>query len=152
MSFALTTSMDDYEKQQLALREEAARNAAARAENVRVLTRLWLALGPDVLLFDGTRHDAELAEARGLAGHRWSRLLDLEQQVLRDEAALASRPKARPAELGDDLLPDRTIASRGQAWQDETRARIADLADLREQAKNERKALEALRLDFTKAR
>jgi hypothetical protein len=150
MSFSLT--MDGYQQRQLEMQEQAARDAAARKQNVEVLTRLWLCLGPDVMKFVGTAHDAELAEARGLASSRWFRLLDLEQQILRDEAALASRPKTRPSQLGDDVLPDRTIASRTAAYADETKARIASLADLREQAKNERKALEALRLDFTKAR
>jgi hypothetical protein len=145
--------MDGYQQRQLEMQEEAARNEAARKQNIAVLERLWLGLGPDILKFVGTAHDAELAEARGLASSRWHRLLEMEAQVGRDEQALANRPKQRPAELSDNVLPDRTIASRTAAYADETKAPIAALADLRELAKNERKALEALRIDFnTKAR
>jgi hypothetical protein len=150
MTFSLT--MDGYQQRQLEMQEQAARDAVARKRNVEVLTRMWLTLGPDVMKFVGTAHDMELAEARGLASSRWFRLLDLEQQILRDEAALASRPKTRPAQLGDDVLPDRTIASRTAAYADETKARIAQLADEREQAKNERRSLEGLRIDFMKGR
>jgi hypothetical protein len=110
-------------------------------------------LSTNVLLIVGTsRFDAELLEARSLAGSRWSKLLDAEAQVERDEAALASRPKTRPAEPGDDLLPDRTLRQRGAAYADETKARIAALADFRESAKNERRALDALRVDFKRGR
>jgi hypothetical protein len=150
MSFAPT--MDGYEQRQREMQEAAADAERGRKQNVEVLTRLWLCLGPDVMKFVGTAHDAELAEARGLASSRWFRLLDLEQQVIRDEAALTSRPKTRPAELGDSQLPDRTLRQFGAAYQDETKSRIAQLADLREQAKNERRSLESLRIDFTKGR
>jgi hypothetical protein len=153
MSFAFPTpQVDQLERQQREMREAEANAERGRAENVRIFTMLFLGLGADTMKLDGTSHDQELLEARGLASSRWHRLLDMEAQVGRDEQALALRPKTRPAELGDDALPDRTIAARGQAYVDETKARIAQLADLRELAKNERKALESQRLDFAKGR
>jgi hypothetical protein len=151
MTFASTMRVDQLELQQQEM-QAAADAERGRKQNVSVLERMWLTLGPGILKFIGTAHDQELAEARGLASSRWHRLLDMEAQVGRDEQALASRPKTRPAELGDDVLPDRTIASRTAAYADETKARIAQLADLRELAKNERRALEGLRIDFTKGR
>ena len=84
---------------------------------------LWLTLGPDVLKLDGTRHDAELMEARGLAMSRWGQLLNLEQQVIREEQYLAARSKKRPTQPGDDLLPDRTLTERDRAWAEETKGK-----------------------------
>ena len=81
-------------------------------------------------------------EARGHAASRWSRLLDLEAQVQRDEVALASRPKKRPSEPGDDLVPDRTLAERDRAFEQETKVRRESLAALKDQAKAERRELE----------
>jgi hypothetical protein len=34
---------------------------------------MFLSLGPDCLKLAGSRHDAELAEAKGLAAARWER-------------------------------------------------------------------------------
>lgn len=96
------------------LEAEAAR---ARGQNVGIFTRMFLSLGPDVLKLDGTRHDAEMMEARGHVASRWARLLDLEAQVERDEAALASRPKKRPTQPGGDTLPQRTLAERDRAFE-----------------------------------
>lgn len=80
--------------------QEAARleaeTARAREQNVGIFTRMFLSLGPDVLKLDGTRHDAEMMEARGHAASRWARLLDLEAQLQRDDAVLAGRRSARP--------------------------------------------------------
>lgn len=103
---------------------------------------MFLSLCPDVLKLDGTRHDAEMMEARGHAASRWARLLDLEAQLQRDDAVLASRPKKRPAAPGDDLLPDRTLEERDRAWEQETQVRREGLTALRDQAKVERKELE----------
>lgn len=91
---------------------------------------------------DGTRHDAELMEAKALAAHRWHRLLDLEQQVVREEQKLAGRPRTRPNEPGDDLVPNRTLAERDRAWEEQTKDRRDSLGALKEQAKAERKELE----------
>jgi hypothetical protein len=77
--------------------------------------------------------------------HRWNRLVDLEAQVVREEGILAARPKIRPAQPGDEVLPDRMLKQRNAAWQDETKHKRGALAELKEQAKRERKELEALR-------
>jgi hypothetical protein len=50
--------------------------ADGRARNVELSTKMFLSLGPDVMKIDGTRHDAELAEAKASAAHRWGQLLD----------------------------------------------------------------------------
>ena len=127
------------------MQEQARAAEEGRRKNVAILETMWLTLGPDVLKFDGTRHDTELNEARGLAMSRWNQLLSLEQQVVREEALLAARPTNRPAQKGDEVLPDRTLEQRNVAWQDETKHKRGALADLKEQAKRERKELEALR-------
>jgi hypothetical protein len=126
---------------------EAARVEAAmadeRAQYVALFERMFLALGADVIkIAEGTRHDAELAEARGLAAHRWNQLLSMEAQVEREEQQLVERPKQRPPQPADDLLPDRTVEQRNAEWQTETKNRGVGIADMREQAKRERKELE----------
>ena len=102
---------------------------------------MFLSLCPDVLKLDGTRHDADDG-GQGARRGRWARLLDLEAQLQRDDAVLASRPKKRPAAPGDDLLPDRTLEERDRAWEQETQVRREGLTALRDQAKVERKELE----------
>jgi hypothetical protein len=74
----------------------------------------------------------------------------MEEQVVREEQALATRPKNRPTQPGDETLPDRTIEQRAADWQAETKHRHATLADTKELAKNERRELERLRVDFGK--
>ena len=74
----------------------------------------------------------------------WARLLDQEAQVQRDEAALASRPKKRPTVPTDDTLPERTLAERDRAFEQETKVRRESLAALKDQAKAERRELESL--------
>jgi hypothetical protein len=93
----------------------------------------------------GSNHHAEIDEALGLATSRWHQLLAVEQQVIRDEQALAIRPKQRPSQLGDETLSDRTLEQRNAGWQEETKHRRASLADLKEQAKRKRRELEALK-------
>jgi hypothetical protein len=102
-----------------------------------------LGLGSDVIKIAGTSHDVELAEARGLASWKWSRLLDLEGQVKRDEQNLAARPKTRPAQVADETLPDRTLKQRNAAYEQETKDLHAGFADLKEQARAERRELES---------
>ena len=130
-------------------RQEMAEQAAAaergRKQNIELFTKMWLTLGSDVLQLDGNRHDAELAEARGLAVARWSQLIDMEQQIVREESALATRPKDRPAQPGDEVLPDRTLKQRDAEWQEATKYRRVLLGELKDQAKAERKELESLR-------
>jgi hypothetical protein len=147
MYFPTTTDVvqrqDAFEAQRRETQERAEAGERARKQNITTFEQMWLSLGSDVLKLDGSRHDAELVEARGLAMNRWSQLLSKEEQVIREGAALASRPKNRPAQQGDDLLPDRTLDARNAAWDDETRHRRESLAALKEQAERERKELEA---------
>jgi hypothetical protein len=142
-------AVDQYELHAQQMREAAANAERVRAENVQVFTKMWLTLGSDVVIVaDGSRHDAALAEARSLAAHRWSRLLSQEEQIIRDEAVLAGRPKQRPSQPGDDIVPDRTIQKWNAEWEDQTRLMREELVNLKQSAKNERKALEGLRVDF----
>jgi hypothetical protein len=93
--------VDLVEQQRQQLAEQAAANERARTENIRVFQAMWLTLGADVLKLVGTAHDAELAEAKGLAAHRWNVLLNQEAHVMRDEQALAESPKKRPSDQND---------------------------------------------------
>lgn len=120
-----------------------AEQARVRQQNVELFTRMFLALGPDAMKLDGNTHDAEMMEAKALAAARWFRLLEAEAQAQRDEAALASRPKKRPAQPGDDVLPDRTLAQRDAEWVDATKYKQGALAELRDQVKTERRTLES---------
>jgi len=137
-------TQDAYEARHRELAEQAAAGERARVANVQRFTQMWLTLGQDCIRAAGSGHRAEIDEALGLATNRWGRLLDAEAQAQREEAALASRPKTRPPERTDEQLPDRTIAQRDAAWQDETKHKRVALADLKEQAKRERKELESL--------
>jgi hypothetical protein len=102
--------------------------------------------GPVYLPGAGSRR--ELMEARGLALSRWNQLIGMESQAEREEAALATRPKKRPSEPRDDLVPDRTLAERDRDWEQQTKYLHAALAELRKLAAAERKELES----FTKGR
>jgi hypothetical protein len=137
------TMQDILERERERRAEQAAAAEAARKANVNRFVELWLTLGADVMKLDGTRHDAELAEAKGLAAARWNQLVGMESQIQREEATLASRPKNRPTQSGDDELPDRTLKQRDAEWQDKTKYLRTSLADLKEQAKRERQELEA---------
>jgi hypothetical protein len=130
------------------MQEQAAAGERAYRSNVNRFVEMWLTLGSDVTKLDGTRHDAALAEARGLAAHRWFQLLGMEQQIIREEQQLVLRPTKRPAQPGDEVLPDRTLAQRDAGWLDETKYKHATLAGPKEQARKERRELEA----FTKGR
>jgi hypothetical protein len=142
-------AVDALELQRQQMAEASADTERARAENVRVFTKMWLTLGPDVVLVAGsTRHDQELLEARSLAGHRWNVLLNQEEQIVQEEMALAGRPKQRPSQPGDDIIPDRTIQKWEAAWSDETRGLREQLAALKELAKNERQELQSWRVDL----
>jgi hypothetical protein len=72
----------------------------------------------------------------------------MEQQVEREAAALASRPKNRPTERTDDTLPDRTLEKRNADWQEQTKHMHAAHAELRKLADKERRELDS----FTKGR
>jgi hypothetical protein len=71
---------------------------------------------------------------------------------VRDEQALVGRPKKRPTQSGDDLLPDRTLEQRIAACEEETKGLRESLAALKEIAKTERRELETFRVDFKRGR
>lgn len=135
---------DVVERDRRAQAEQVARNEQAHKANVEIFQRMWLSLGSDVLKLDGSRHDQELMEARGLAMHRWSALLGMEQQIQRDAAALETRPKKRPAQHGDDRVPDRTIAEWDETYERQTKDKHVALAELRKLTERERAELESL--------
>jgi hypothetical protein len=141
----MQTPVDLFARHQQEMAEQAAAAERGRKQNVELFTKMWLSLGADCIKATGSSHRPEIDEALGLASHRWNQLLAMEQQVVREEAALATRPKKRPAQPGDEVLPDRTLAQRDAAWVDETKYKQDSLAALKEQAKRERKELESFR-------
>jgi hypothetical protein len=137
---------DLFARHQQEMQEQAAAGERAYRQNVNRFVEMFLSLGPDCIkIAEGTRFDGQLTEAKGLAASRWHQLLSMEQQVVREEGILAARPKTRPAQPGDEVLPDRTLDQRNADWQVETKNRRAGLEALNEQAKRERQELEALR-------
>jgi hypothetical protein len=137
---------DLFAKHQQELTEQQRAGERAYRSNVSRFVEMFLSLGADCIkIAEGTRFDGQLTEAKGLAASRWSQLLALEQQVIREERILAARPKTRPAQPGDEVLPDRTIDERNRQWQDETKHKRGALAELKAQAARERAELEALR-------
>lgn len=145
----MQTPMDLVARHQQEVAEKAAAAEAARNANVETFTRMWLTLGPDVLKLAGTIHDGEIAQAKGSAAARWNGLVGMESQIQREEATLASRPKNRPAQPGDDVLPDRALKQRDEEWQDKTKYLRDSLAALKAEAASERRLLESY---ITKAR
>ena len=137
------TPIDLVERHQREMAEQAAAGERARVANVQRFVEMWLTLGVDCIRAAGSGHQPEIAEALGLATNRWGRLLDVEAQVQREDQQLASRPKKRPTQPGDDALPDRTIEKQDRAWEDETKSRRNGLGVLKDQAKAERKELES---------
>lgn len=140
------------ELQRQQMQEAAANAERIRKENIEVFTKLFLSLGPDVIRVAGSSYDPQLAEARGLASHRWGRLLDLEAQIQRDAAAVGARPKKRPAGPGDWKLPESAIERMEKEYKDQTEGMRRELATLKEQAKNERRELESWRVDYRKGK
>jgi hypothetical protein len=140
---------DLFARHQQEMQEQAAAGERAYRQNVNRFVEMFLSLGPDCIkIAEGTRFDGQMTEAKGLAASRWHQLLSMEQQVVREEEILAARPKTRPAQPGDETLPDRTLEQRNADWQVQTKDIRAGLADLKEQAKRERRELES----FTKGR
>jgi hypothetical protein len=134
---------DLFARHQQELAEQAAQGERARVANIQRFTQMWLTLGQDCIPAAGSQHQAEVAEALGIATSRWSRLLDMEQQVIREEQQLSSRPKNRPAERTDETLPDRTIEKRNADWQEQTKHMRAAHEELRKLAETERKELDS---------
>ena len=89
--------------------QAAAEQAAAVRRNLETFERMFLWLGPDCLKLGGTAHDSELMEAKAVAAGRWSRLLDLEAQVHREEQNLAARPRKGACEPADKMLAAEVI-------------------------------------------
>lgn len=146
----MQTPIDVLARRQQEMAEQAAAADAAHKANVNRFVELWLSLGADILKVAGSnRHNAELAEAQGLAAARWNGLVGMESQIQREEAALAIRPKNRPTQPGDDELPDRTLKQRDAEWQDKTKYLRDSLAALKAEAASERRLLESY---ITKAR
>jgi hypothetical protein len=136
--------VDLFERKRQEAAEAAVRNEQVRKANIETFTRMWLSLGVDCIRAANSSHRAELDEALGLATHKWSTLLDMESQIQRDANALAARPKKRPAAPGDDLLPERTLAERDRAVEEQTKGLHVALAELRKLAERERAELESL--------
>jgi hypothetical protein len=139
----MTMTQDAFAARQREMEEQQREYERGSRRNVEVFTKMFLGLGVDAIKAAGSSHDAELAEARALAADRWSKFLDLEAQIVREEQQLALRPKKRPAQPGDETLPDRTLAQRNVDYELQTKDRREGLAALREQAKRERKELES---------
>lgn len=75
MYYATTAELqqrDAFVARQRQMQEQAAANERAYRSNVNRFVEMYLTLGSDVIkIADGSRHDAELAEAKGLAASRW---------------------------------------------------------------------------------
>jgi hypothetical protein len=136
-------TQDVYAARQQQMQEQTAAAERAYRANVNRFVEMWLSLGSDVMRLDGTRHDAELAEAKGLASARWNRLVAMESQIQREEATLASRPRKRPISSTDDTLPDKFLEKQEQEWQDKTKYLRDSLAALKAEAASERRLLES---------
>jgi hypothetical protein len=91
-----TTKWEEAAKQQQDFEQAHQRNVAA-------FTRMFLGLGPDCTKIAGTAHDAELAEAKGIAASRWEQLLNLDQQIPREEASLAVLERGRVPDATDEF-------------------------------------------------
>ena len=111
--------------------------------NLELFEALFLSLGPDVVKLDGSRHDAELMTAKASAAGRWMRLQQLEEQVEREAAILAARPKERGYAPGDEFVADSIVARQAEAWKAQTDEMASSLEYIREEAKKERAILQS---------
>jgi hypothetical protein len=98
---------DLFARHQQELAEQAAQGERARVANVQRFVQMWLTLGQDCIRAAGSQHRPEIDEALGLATHRWGRLLDMKQQVIREEQQLV----ARGAHSSPPLKPRTTNAA-----------------------------------------
>ena len=121
--------------------ERAAADAEARRNNLATFERMFLSLGADAAKLDGNRHDSELMEAKVAAASRWHRLASLESQIVREEQALAARPKKRPHQAGDDLIAPEGLKRLEDEFAAKADYQRASLDALKEQAKRERAEL-----------
>jgi hypothetical protein len=111
------------------------------AKNLATFERMFLSLGPDAAKLDGTRHDSELMEAKIAAASRWHRLVELEGQIVREEQALAARPKTRPQQPNDDLIAPTGLKRLEDEFAAKADYQRASLDALKEQAAKERAEL-----------
>lgn len=111
--------------------------------NLETFEALFLSLGPDVVKLDGSRHDAELMQAKATAAGRWMRLQQLEAQVEREAVALAARPKERGCAPGDEFIADSLVERQAEAWKVQTDEMASSLEYIREEAKRERAILQS---------
>lgn len=109
--------------------------------NLETFEALFLSLGPDVVKLEGNRHDAELMTAKAAAAGRWLRLQQIEAQVEREAAILATRPKERGYAPGDEFIADSIVARQAEAWKAQTDEMASSLEYIREEAKRERAIL-----------
>jgi hypothetical protein len=127
--------------------EEAAKQQEefeqAHQRNVTTFVAMFLSLGPDCTKIAGTAHDAELAEAKGIAASRWSQLLDLEQQIPREEANLAVLERGRVPDPTDEYAPKELLAKKDADHRSRVESRRAGLKQLKEEAKRGRKEPES---------
>ena len=68
----------------------------------------------------------------------------MEGQALREQQALAVRPKTRPAELADRMLAPEVVKRLGSEYAGQTKVLRDELAELRKLAAAERRELEGL--------
>ena len=121
--------------------ERAAADAEARRKNLATFERMFLSLGADAAKLDGNRHDSELMEAKVAAASRWHRLVELEGQIVREEQAVAARPKKRPQQPDDDLIPAEGLKRLEDEFAAKADCQRASLEELKETAKKERAEL-----------
>lgn len=136
-------AIDQYELQRQQMHEQAARAERFRHQNLETFQKMWLTLGLDVVRVTNQMLQGEVAEALSRASHRWNRIADLESQITREEAALGARPRKRPSQPGDEMVPDRTLAEWDSRWIAETESLREQLKPLKAEAKRERAELES---------
>ena len=115
----------------------------AHQRNVTTFTRMFLSLGADCTKIAGTAHDAELAEAKGIAASRWEQLLGMEAQIPREEANLAMLERGRVTDPSDEFAGPELRAKKDADHRDRVESRRGGLRQLKEEAKRVRKELES---------
>jgi hypothetical protein len=136
-------AQDAYAAAQQQAQEQARAAEEGRRKNIEILRRMFLSLGADAITVANSTHDGELAEAKALAAGEWSRLLDLEAQVVREEANLNARPRRRPAAPSDKMLAREVIERMDEEYEADTKHRRESLAQEKALAVATRKDLES---------
>ena len=127
--------------------EEAAKQqqevTQVRRNNVQTFTRMWLSLGADVLRAANNTHADEINEALGIAAGRWSQLLDMEAQVPREEARLATMERGRAPDPADEFSPKELLDKKDKAHRERVEGTRSSLKQLKEEARRVRRELES---------